>query len=135
MGLFLPVKAFVISSAMLVIFLAVIHPAARADSQSRYDECKEQARKLSRYTGPVPAERKRSGGVLRGAVAGATAGAALGWITDSDRGDAAKKGAALGALIGAVTFDSIPEPGSAIFLMGASAALLCLRRKRPRGAA
>ena len=102
MGLFLPVKAFVISSAMLVIFLAVIHPAARADSQSRYDECKEQARKLSRYTGPVPAERKRSGGVLRGAVAGATAGAALGWITDSDRGDAAKKGAALGALIGAV---------------------------------
>jgi len=70
--------------------------------EDRYEVCRDRAREVSGYFGPVPAEYRESGGALKGALSGAASGAVLGWITDSDKKEAAKKGAALGALIGAL---------------------------------
>ena len=84
-----------------VSILVVISIPAYAD-EDRYDTCRDRAREVSGYYGPVPAEYEDKGGALKGALKGAATGAALGWITDSDKGEAAKKGAALGALIGAL---------------------------------
>ncbi len=83
------------------LFVTMCTVPAIADD-NRYDTCRDRARDVSGYYGPVPAEYENKGGAFKGALAGAATGAALGWITDSDRGDAAKKGAALGALIGAL---------------------------------
>ena len=71
-----------------------------AQSQDRYDYCRDRARDISKYNGPVPSEYKKSGGALKGAFKGAASGAALGWVTGGDAKKAAKRGAALGALIG-----------------------------------
>ncbi|MEM9388492.1 MAG: hypothetical protein AAGA68_25850 [Pseudomonadota bacterium] len=70
--------------------------------QGRYEYCKEVARDISGYRGPIPAEYKESTSVLEGAAKGAASGAAAGWITGKDAGKAAKRGAALGALIAGI---------------------------------
>lgn len=94
------------SSSHLFVFTVaaiLLLPAMTAVAQDdRYDTCRDRAREVSGYFGPVPAEYEERGGALKGALKGAATGAALGWITDSDAGEAAKKGAALGALIGAL---------------------------------
>ena len=89
-----------VSATCALISLSVCAPAIAQDDQ--YEVCRDRARDISGYFGPVPAEFEERGGALKAAIAGAATGAALGWITDSDTGDAAKKGAALGALIGAL---------------------------------
>lgn len=90
------------SKAMsLALFLMVVSVSSPAVASS-FQECREFAREVSGFEGKVPAEYKRSGGALEGALKGAAAGSALAWLTDSDRKEAAKKGALLGGLIGAL---------------------------------
>ena len=90
------------SGALVVVSCVLVTVPALAQGEDRYDYCRERARDISGYNGPVPAEYEQKGGALKGAFKGAAAGAALGWITDSDKGKAAKRGAALGALIGGI---------------------------------
>lgn len=85
-----------------VVTLSLMLPLSAAADSDDYEICRDRARDISGYYGPVPAEYEEDGGALKGALAGAATGAALAWITDGDREDAAKKGAALGALIGAL---------------------------------
>lgn len=91
-----------IPTALVVLAGALTALPTFAQSEDRYDYCRDRARDISGYYGPIPAEYERRGGALKGALKGAAAGAALGWVTDSDKKKAAKRGAALGALAGAI---------------------------------
>lgn len=90
-----------IYGAIALTFVSVAI-AEVAHSEDRYDYCRDRARDISGYYGPIPAEYKRSGGALKGAFKGAAAGAALGWVSGGDTKKAAKRGAALGALAGGI---------------------------------
>ena len=81
--------------------LLVLMPAGAAMAQtSRYDECRQEAQQISGYQGEDSQSFLK--GAVRGGLGGAALGAAGGWITDSKASKTAKRGAALGALIGGV---------------------------------
>ena len=86
--------------AVLLIAALLMATSADAQTNSRYERCRREAREISGYDGQT------SGGIvaggIRGGLAGAAAGAATGWIAGTDRRKAAKRGAALGAVIGGV---------------------------------
>jgi hypothetical protein len=83
-----------------VIALALALPSTVLAQSARYDDCRREAREISGYEG------EESGGFLSGAVRGGLGGAALGaaggWVTDSKVSKTARRGAALGAIIGGV---------------------------------
>jgi hypothetical protein len=81
--------------------LLVLVPVGVAMAQpSRYEECREEAQQISGYKGEETQSLLK--GAVRGGLGGAALGAAGGWITDSKASKTAKRGAALGALIGGV---------------------------------
>ena len=93
------------SETFFLVFCALVAAPALAQSEDRYDYCRERARDISGYYGPIPAEYEQKGGALKGAMKGAAAGATLAWISGGDRKDrkkAAKRAAALGALAGGI---------------------------------
>ena len=92
------------SIALVVLASILLALPTFAQSEDRYDYCRDKAREYSGYYGPVPAEYEESSNALKGAVKGASNAAALSWITGGDKEDrkrAAKRGAALGGLIAA----------------------------------
>lgn len=92
-----------LSALGLVIGMTIPSAAdAQQSSQDLYFNCQRQATEMSGYHGPTPSRERRGGGALRGALKGAAAGAAIGAIGDKNVGKAAKRGAALGLLFGAI---------------------------------
>ncbi|MEE4384689.1 MAG: hypothetical protein V2J02_22055 [Pseudomonadales bacterium] len=81
-----------------IALCAMVAPAHGADAASRFRECQREAQELSGYYGQEA--RGFVSGALRGGLGGAALGAAGGWVTDSDTKKTAKRGVALGALIG-----------------------------------
>ena len=98
---------------ILIVAITVSSPtnvfgkSSRSDGsydRDLYEYCRDRARDLSGYEGSQPTRYKR-GGALKGALIGAGDAAALSWITGGDKKErkkAAKRGAALGFLIGAI---------------------------------
>lgn len=75
--------------------------AGGAHASSRLSECQREAEEISGYHGQEA--RGFLAGTVRGGLGGAALGAAGGWVTDSGSKKtkkAAKRAAALGALIG-----------------------------------
>ncbi|WP_395375827.1 hypothetical protein [Marinicella sp. W31] len=100
--------ALIISLFFLVISPDVFGQNSRADKggydRDRYEYCRDRARDISGYDGYRPREYRR-GGALKGAIKGAADASALSWLSGGnkkDREKAAKRGAALGFLIGAI---------------------------------
>ena len=88
------------SNSFVAVICTLVAIPTFAQSEDRYDYCRDRARDISGYFGAVPAEYDESGGALEGAFKGAASGAALGWISGGDTKKAATRGAALGLLIG-----------------------------------
>ena len=96
-------------SPLLCLMLAFALPEAFGQAsgddswRNQYEYCQDRAREVSRYYGAVPVEyERRSGGAIEGALKGASNAAGWAWITGGDEKKAAKRGAALGAIIGAI---------------------------------
>jgi hypothetical protein len=87
-------------SAALAAVLIITAPSALHAQASRLDECRREAREISGYDGEATQSFLK--GAVRGGLGGAAIGAAGGWVTDSNASKTAKRGAALGALIGGV---------------------------------
>jgi hypothetical protein len=90
---------YLVFSLSIAVFLNAFL-ASDAAAESRYHECQREASEVSGYVGQET--RGFLAGTLRGGLGGAALGAAGGWVTDSDTKKTAKRGAALGALIGGV---------------------------------
>ncbi len=78
--------------------------SAQDYDRSKFLSCKEYARDISGYNGRTPS-RYLPGGALEGALKGAATTSGLAWLggaSKKERRKAAKRGAALGALIGAI---------------------------------
>ncbi len=98
-----------LSSRRVAFSFTVILGTSFAVSGQDYDrnqfrECKEYAQEISGYYGRVP-NRHLPGGALEGALKGASTASGLAWLggaNKKERARAAKRGAAIGGLIGAL---------------------------------
>ena len=71
------------------------------DYDDVYEYCRERAMDITGYYGPVP-KRHRDTNVLEESIKGAMGGAAIGWIGGNDAKKAAKRGAFVGLIAGAI---------------------------------
>jgi hypothetical protein len=109
------------SYALLIIFLSLTHSASASDffvyptkgqspEQQEKDEfeCYSWAKKQTNFdpmnvptaSSPPPEQQKQKGGVGKGALGGAAAGAIIGEIADGKAGEGAAIGAIAGGLFG-----------------------------------
>jgi len=97
-----------ISRPLVFSFSLILGTSFAASSQDydrgQFRECKEYAQELSGYYGRVP-NRHLPGGAFEGALKGASTASGLAWLggaNKKERAKAAKRGAAIGGLIGAI---------------------------------
>lgn len=86
------------------LFAMTMQPTAAQGGQDHYRYCQQRAANFSGYNGPVP-NRYLPGGALEGAAKGAASGALGSFIfgkNKKERRRAAKRGAIIGGLIGAI---------------------------------
>jgi hypothetical protein len=87
-------------TSLLQFSCALAAASAHAEAPTDPSQCIREAQKISGYHAQ---ERKSAlGSAVKGGLGGAAVGAAGGWVTGGDSGKAAKRGAALGAVIGTV---------------------------------
>ena len=87
-------------AALWPFVCALATVSAHAQSPADPSICIREAQEISGYHGQE--HTSALGGAVKGGLGGAAIGAAGGWVTGGNSGKAAKRGAALGAVIGTV---------------------------------